>query len=113
MRVVVREAFHDKFHFARIFNSGEVVDFVEERAQDLIKRGLAEKVHADGVQEGDKPPKVEDAGDKTMVSGSSEGANAETVSVNADAGNYAAGAKKKSEEAAAAKIAKVKAKMNK
>ena len=44
MKVVVKVVFRDKNNFSRMFNPGEVVDFEEERAQNIIALGLGEAV---------------------------------------------------------------------
>lgn len=44
MKVKVIEAFRDKFHLSRVFFTGEVVNFEDERAKTLLESGLVEKV---------------------------------------------------------------------
>lgn len=44
MKVKVIKLFKDKFDKETLYQIGEVHDFEEERAQDLIERGLAEGV---------------------------------------------------------------------
>lgn len=103
MKIRVIEAFRDKFHHARVFNVGEVVDFEDKRAQDLIERKLAETIpvakDASDGQEGDKPPKA--ITEKTAEN------------PKADENEGAADAKKASEKAAAEKIAKARKKLKK
>lgn len=40
MKVKVLLPFNDKYNLARTFNPGEVVDFEEKRAYDIVNRGL-------------------------------------------------------------------------
>lgn len=40
MKVKVLLPFNDKYNLARTFNPGEVVDFEEQRANDIVTRGL-------------------------------------------------------------------------
>ena len=40
MKVKVLLPFNDKYNLARTFTPGEVVDFEEKRAQDIVSRGL-------------------------------------------------------------------------
>ena len=42
MKVKVIRPFLDKFNLARTFNPGEVADFEEDRAKDIVERGLGE-----------------------------------------------------------------------
>lgn len=55
MKVVVKVVFRDKNNFSRMFNPGEVVDFEEERAQNIIALGLGEAVKEPPVEK----PKAE------------------------------------------------------
>ena len=48
MKVVVLKRFRDKFDGKTRYQPGEVVEFADERAKDLIERGLAK---AEGVIE--------------------------------------------------------------
>ena len=41
MKVKVLRTFCDKYNLARVFTPGEVVDFEQERAKDIVSRGLA------------------------------------------------------------------------
>lgn len=98
MKIRVIEAFRDRFHHSHVFSVGEVVDFTEERAQELIARKLAVK-YSDGKdapvgKEGDEPPKAE-------------------VEVPASDETKEDDAKVASEQAAALKIAKARKKMKK
>ena len=70
MKVKVIRQFLDKFNLARTFNPGEVVDFEEKRAKDIISRGLGEpfeekekrepKAAADEAPVASPAPKVEE-----------------------------------------------------
>lgn len=42
MKVKVVKPFCDKFNLTRTFDPGEVVDFEEKRAEDIVNRGLGE-----------------------------------------------------------------------
>lgn len=42
--IMVTEAFLDKFDLSIRYEVGEVLEFDEERAQDVVERGLAEYV---------------------------------------------------------------------
>lgn len=42
--IMVTEAFLDKFDLSIRYEAGEVLEFDEERAQDVVERGLAEYV---------------------------------------------------------------------
>ena len=42
MKVKVNSLFYDKFNLTRCFKPGEVVDFEEKRAKDIVERGLGE-----------------------------------------------------------------------
>ena len=77
MKVKVLLPFNDKYNLARTFNPGEVVDFEEQRANDIVTRGLGafeetkepyrkpvaekpvEKVEETPVAESVEPPFVE------------------------------------------------------
>ena len=50
MKVEVTSPFLDKFNSSRTYNVGEVVEFDDERANNLIARGLA-KAFAEPVAE--------------------------------------------------------------
>lgn len=41
MRVKVLQTFRDKFNTSRAYKPGEVLDFEEERALNIVKLGLA------------------------------------------------------------------------
>lgn len=43
MKVKVLQEFYDKTNRTRKFSVGEVVDFEQKRAEDIISRGLGEK----------------------------------------------------------------------
>lgn len=70
MKVKIVRPFYDKFNLSRLFNPGEVVDFEEKRAEDIVSRGLgefskenkAEKPEAPKVEEPAEPeaPKAEE-----------------------------------------------------
>lgn len=49
MIVEVTSPFHDKFNTSRMYNVGEVVEFDDERAQDMFRRNLA-KPHVKAEQ---------------------------------------------------------------
>ena len=105
MRVTVTTPFHDKFNQKRIFWSGEVVDFEDKRAADLVGRGLATPVKADAVN-------TDGAEEKKVV----ESAKAEPLKEDEPketAADNSEKAKEASEKAAAEKIAKAKAKLSK
>ena len=44
MRVKVKETFRDKFNTSRLYKPGEVLDFEEERAKNMVRLGLVEPV---------------------------------------------------------------------
>ena len=44
MKMTILNAFHDKHKFSLIYKVGQVAEFEDERAQDLIERGLATPV---------------------------------------------------------------------
>ena len=44
MKIRVTPVFRDKFDFSHIFNVGEIVDFPDDRAGDILKRGLGKEV---------------------------------------------------------------------
>lgn len=50
MRVKVKNTFRDKFNTSRIFRPGEVLDFDEERAKNIVRLGLAEPVAAEASE---------------------------------------------------------------
>lgn len=105
MRVTVTTSFHDKFNQKRIFWTGEVVDFEDKRAADLVDRGLATPVKADAVNtDGAEEKKVvESAAAEPLKEDKPE----EKVADNSEK------AKEASEKAAAKKIAKAKAMLSK
>lgn len=59
MKVKVLLPFNDKYNLARTFNPGEVVDFEEQRAYDIVNRGL-------GVFEETKEPYQEPVAEKPV-----------------------------------------------
>lgn len=69
MKVVVLKRFRDKFDGKTRYQPGEVVEFVDERAKDLIERGLAkaeEVIEESSSIEPDTPPvDQQDDADKT------------------------------------------------
>lgn len=42
MKIRVKVEFHDKFHLERVFKVGEIIEFDDQRAGDIIARGLGE-----------------------------------------------------------------------
>lgn len=50
MRVEVISEFYDKFHTSRLFKVGEVLDFAEERVNDLLARGLVKTTEQEKVE---------------------------------------------------------------
>lgn len=65
MRVVVLNEFRDKYQFSHIFKVGEILEFGDERANDLLSRGLvklADEVKAEeensGEDEAQQPHEV-------------------------------------------------------
>lgn len=50
-KVEVLFDFYDKFHTSSLFKVGDVVEFDDERAADVIARGLAKAVKAKGKAE--------------------------------------------------------------
>ena len=44
MKVKVKSTFLDKFNRSRVYNPGDVVEFEDERAEDIVSRGLGEAV---------------------------------------------------------------------
>ena len=57
MKVKVLLPFNDKFNLTRAFNPGEIVDFEEARAKNIVDRKLGEFVED---QKAKKEPKVEE-----------------------------------------------------
>ena len=51
MKVRVINIFSDKYNLARVYQPGEIVDFEEKRAEDIVTRHLGEYV--------EEAPKVE------------------------------------------------------
>ena len=60
MRVEVTTRFLDKFNTSHQFIPGEVVDFEEERAKDIIKRGLGKAFEPIPEEPKVEMPKVEE-----------------------------------------------------
>lgn len=62
MIVKVTHNFRDKFHYPTEYTVGQVVTFDKERAQDIIKKGLAEVYEEEKPKENkpkvDKPKKA-------------------------------------------------------
>ena len=48
--IMVTEAFLDKFDLSIRYEAGKVLEFDEERAQDVVERGLAEYVEPEPPQ---------------------------------------------------------------
>lgn len=46
MNIKVKVEFHDKFNYGITYHLGKVYDFEEERAEDIIRRGLGELAEA-------------------------------------------------------------------
>lgn len=66
MKVKVVKPFCDKFNLTRMFNPGEVVDFEQARAENIVERGLGEYLKeapkaAPKVEEVKETPSVFDA----------------------------------------------------
>ena len=59
MKVKVKSLFYDKFNLTRCFKPGEVVDFEEKRAKDIVERGLGEFFKEPRVETATKMPAVE------------------------------------------------------
>lgn len=59
-KVEVLFDFYDKFHTSSLFKVGDVVEFDDERAADVIARGLAKAVKAKGKAEKTPDPGKED-----------------------------------------------------
>ena len=66
MKIRVISEFYDKFHTSTLFKVGTVLDFEEERANDIIRKKLAEpyveekkKAKAEPKPEPKPEPKVE------------------------------------------------------
>lgn len=56
--------FYDKFHTSSLFKAGDVVEFDDERAADVVARGLAKAVKTKGKAEKTPDPvKVTDTTD--------------------------------------------------
>ena len=72
-KVEVLFDFYDKFHISSLFKAGDVVEFDDERAADVIARGLAKAVKAKGKAEKDPEPKTgEEGGGDTDNKGKSD-----------------------------------------
>lgn len=59
MRVVVLNEFRDKYQFSHIFKVGETLEFGDERANDLLSRGLvklADDIKAEEEISGEDEP---------------------------------------------------------
>ena len=60
MKIKVVSEFYDKFHTSTLYKEGEVVDFDEARAKDIIARKLGVKVEEEKPKPAPKPaPKPE------------------------------------------------------
>lgn len=100
MKGEVINRFRDKFHFNILYEVGAIVDFDEERMNDLFARKLCKK-----IEEQDKKPVSQKGGKEKQVLGSPK-EDEEPKGNELDE-------KTKSEQEAAEKIAKVTAKLKK
>lgn len=130
MKLKITTPFHDKFNQKRVFWPDEVVVFEDQRAADLIARGLATPVqadaaNADGAEEkkvvelGAPEPLKEDKPEETGADNSKTDENPADVKpaenpadAEKEAEDAALKAKEESEKEAAEKIANAKAKLN-
>ena len=58
MKIKVKVEFHDKFHMEHVFKAGEVVEFDDQRAGDIISRGLGEEYVEETKEETPMAPKA-------------------------------------------------------
>ena len=57
MKVKVKNTFIDKFNRSRVFNPGDVVEFEDERAKNIVALGLGEFVKETPKEEVPARPK--------------------------------------------------------
>lgn len=69
MKVKVKQTFRDKDDFSKIYGVGDIVDFEDGRAANIIALGLADR--ADGGK-ADKPDGVQTAPDLDTLGGTTD-----------------------------------------
>lgn len=121
MRAEVISPFRDKFHFNTLYEVGAVVDFDEERIEDLIERKLCKPLEGEGASPSpkvnDKETKKNGKGGKKNVLKDTETPKDETPKADEVKAEEAAKTeeldeKTKSEQEAARKIAEATQKTN-
>ena len=118
MRAEVISPFRDRFHFNTLYEVGAVVDFSEERIEDLIARKLCKPLEGEGTSPSpkvnDKETKKNGKGGKKNVLKDTETPKEQGDEVKADetAKSDELDEKTKSEQEAAKKIAEATQKAN-
>ena len=59
MKIRVINEFHDKFNLSVVFGKGEIHEFEDARAKEIIARGLGQRVEDTKVEEPVEAPAVE------------------------------------------------------
>lgn len=67
MKIRVINEFHDKFNLSVVFGKGEIHEFEDARAEEIIARGLGEKVEDTKVEKPLEAPIVEEEVETTEV----------------------------------------------
>lgn len=62
MKVRILSDFRDKYDYSRLYKSGDVVKFQNERAKELVKLGLAEllKEKEEEIEDKEESPQEEE-----------------------------------------------------
>lgn len=58
VRIRVIRKFRDKFDYSHLYQAGEIAEFEAKRAEDIVSRGLGERV-PDGADKSDKSDELE------------------------------------------------------
>lgn len=75
MKVKVKQTFRDKDDFSKIYGVGDIVDFEDGRAANIIALGLADRADGGAKPDGgkaDKPEGVQTAPDLDTLGGTTD-----------------------------------------